>query len=58
MTPRRLAALGLVLAVVLLAAVCAPRRGEDTPPQPELLLRYAENQPADYPTTQDRKSVV
>lgn len=53
MTPRRLAALGLVLAaVVLLAAVCAPRRGEDTSPQPELLLRYAENQPADYPTTQ------
>lgn len=37
----------LVLALLLLCG-CAPREEQ---PQPELILRYADNQPADYPTT-------
>ena len=43
---------------VLLAAagtalgLCGCQKQETTEPQPELILRYAENQPEDYPTTQ------
>lgn len=50
---RRIAALTLaaVLCLLMLAG-CVVRPKEQAQTQPELLLRYAENQPADYPTTQ------
>ncbi len=41
-----LAALGAVL------GMSGCEKSEPTPNQPELILRYAENQPEDYPTTQ------
>lgn len=52
MTGRRIAALALAAAVLLALAACLPGRAKPSASQPELLLRYAENQPADYPTTQ------
>lgn len=52
MTGRRIAALALAAAVLLVLAACLPGRAKPSASQPELLLRYAENQPADYPTTQ------
>ena len=53
MSGRRIAALTLaaVLCLLMLAG-CVVRPKEQAQTQPELLLRYAENQPADYPTTQ------
>ena len=53
MSARRIAALTLaaVLCLLMLAG-CVVRPKEQAQIQPELLLRYAENQPADYPTTQ------
>lgn len=40
-----------LLAVVLLAAALLRPQTEQTEPLPELILRYAENQPEGYPTT-------
>lgn len=42
-------ALMLLFAAVLLLSGCA--RGQQEAPGPELILRYADNQPEDYPTT-------
>lgn len=42
------AALAMLLALLLTACAAAPA----APAEPELLLRYADNQPEDYPTTQ------
>ncbi|MGN0708454.1 MAG: TRAP transporter substrate-binding protein [Faecalibacterium sp.] len=54
MIPRRrfLGLAAAVLAGCALPGCAADRRGEGVSRQPELLLRYAENQPEDYPTTQ------
>lgn len=39
-----------ILAATLILAGCAQQPGQEEA-QPELILRYADNQPADYPTT-------
>lgn len=53
---RRLHALGLAAAAVLCCALvlaaAMPNRAAETEASPELILRYAENQPEGYPTTE------
>ena len=51
MTRRQMMAL-LAAAPVLAATGCKAQQAEADEPQAELILRYAENQPEDYPTTQ------
>lgn len=50
MTRRQM--LALLGTVPLAAATGCSAKETDVPRQPELILRYAENQPEDYPTTQ------
>ena len=49
---RALPLAAVLLAVALAAAFLLRPRTEEADPLPELILRYAENQPEDYPTTE------
>lgn len=49
---RRAMLVGTACAALGTLAGCGKTEPTGTEPQPELLLRYAENQPEDYPTTQ------
>ena len=45
-------------AALILSGCAGVFQGKEKETEPDFVLTYAENQAEDYPTTQDRKSVV